>query len=155
LSDRNYGGKVYPGIDYVHSLVTLGTPHTAAPSVPFESIEWCNRGPIPPCRQLAVGGRGFLGSEWGMFTRGSYQFCCPNLSDGSCYDGDGVTPIDSAIDLEGAEQMTLDGVTHLCWTDVGGSNWVAPELTQAYRQGRPWYGSDSVIDQWAKWLINF
>jgi len=152
LSDRSYGGKVYGGQKYVHSLVTLGTPHMTAPGPAFAGVQWCNQEPAT-VRSLAVAGSGFRGAEWGGLTQGAYAFCCPNQSDGTSYDGDGITPVGSALALKGAEQMTFDDVTHFCWSDLVASNWVAPELTKAHKEGRPWYGDEGIIEKWADWIV--
>ena len=153
LSERAYGGRAYSGRDLVHSLITLGTPHASAQGFAFESVNWCNEEPdILPIRQLAVGGTGFDGGEWGAFTKGSYAFCCEKGSDGTSYDGDGVTPIHSALALRGAKQLMLEGVHHFCWSDVLGGSLIAPELTEHYKQGGRWYGTESVLDQWASFL---
>ena len=153
LSDRNYGGKQYNGQQYVHSLVTLGTPNANAPGPAFSGIEWCNREPAN-VRTLAVGSTGFMGGEWGALTQGSYSFCCPDGSDGTSYSGDGVTPIFSSLAIEGAETLQLEGCTHFCWSDAFGSDWVAPELTKDHKEGRPWYGSEGVVEKWADWIIS-
>jgi hypothetical protein len=153
LSSREYGGKAYKGSDYVHSLVTLGTPHANAPGPAFEGISWVNE-EIVPVRALSVAGTGFKASEWGSFTRGAYGFCCPDGSDGMSYDGDGVTPVFSSLAMEGAEQMVLDGVGHFPWSDVWGGDLVAPDLTQDHKKGRPWYGSDEIVDKWAEWVLD-
>jgi pimeloyl-ACP methyl ester carboxylesterase len=153
VSNRNYGGKVYDGQRYVHSLVTLGTPHASAPGPAFEGIKWCNQEPTIPVRALAVGGTGFKGDEWGALTLGAYSFCCTDGTDGSTYTGDGMTPIQSALALPGAEQMTLEGVTHFCWSEVFGGSWVAPELTEDHKAGRPWYGDEDTIAKWADWIV--
>ena len=152
LSSRSYGGKVYGGQQYVHSLVTLGTPNGDGPGPAFEGIKWCNRDPAT-VRTLAVGGTGFMGGEWGALTQASYAFCCPDGSDGTSYTGDGITPIQSALAIKGAETMTFDGCTHFCWSDVFGSHWVAPELTKDHKEGRPWYGSEGIVEAWADWIV--
>ena len=153
LSERAYGGRAYRGKDLVHSLVTLGTPHMSAPGFAFESLNWCNEeSDILPVRQLAVGGVGFPGDQWGDFTAGSYAFCCEKGGDGLSYDGDGVTPIHSSLALPGADQLILQGVHHFCWSDVFGGKFVAPELTEDYKRTRLWYGSESALDQWASFL---
>ena len=154
LSDRSYGGKVYGGQDLVHSLVTLGSPHLKVSSPAFEGVAWVNEEDVvTSIKQLAVGGTGFKGDEWGALTKGSYAFCCANGSDGSTYDGDGVTPIQSALAWKGAQQLVLPNVTHFCWSEVWGSRLVAPELTEDHaRGGHPWYGDDIVLDQWADFL---
>jgi hypothetical protein len=155
LSSRPYGGKAYSGVKHVHSLVTLGTPHANAPGPAFEGIKWCNRedeAALPGFRALAVGGTGFRGDAWGSLTRGAYAFCCPNGSDGTSYDGDGLTPLFSALAMPRATQKVVDGVSHFCWSDVFGGEILAPELAKDHREGRPWYGSDEIVDQWADWL---
>jgi pimeloyl-ACP methyl ester carboxylesterase len=151
LSDRNYGGKVYDGKRYIHSLVTLGSPHLEAPGPAFEGIKWVDKEPAL-VRSLAVGGTGFAGDAWGQFTQGSYAFCANDGSDGSTFTGDGVTPIQSSLAYEGAETLELPGVHHFCWSEVFGGNYISPELTQDYSNGSPWYGSDSVIDKWVTFL---
>lgn len=151
LSDRNYGGKVYNGKQYIHSLITLGSPHLEAPGAAFEGIKWVDK-EVAPVRSLAVGGTGFKGDEWGSFTQGSYTFCSSDGSDGSQFTGDGVTPIQSSLAYEGAETLVMPGVHHFCWSDVFGGEYISPQLTQDYRNGSPWYGSETVIDQWASFL---
>ena len=151
LSDRNYGGKVYNGKRFVHSLVTLGSPHLDAPGPAFEGIRWVDREPAL-VRSLAVGGTGFDGDKWGTFTQGAYAFCCNAGSDGASYTGDGVTPVHSSLAYEGAETLELFGVHHFCWSDVFGGDLISPELTKDYREGKPWYGSKDVIDKWAYFL---
>ena len=153
VSNRSYGGKCYSGQRYVHSLVTLGTPHESALGPAFEGIQWCNREASSPVRSLAVGGTGFEGGDWGALTQGAYSFCCPKGTDGTTYTGDGITPIQSALALPGAELMSLQGVTHFCWSDVFGGSFVAPELTKDHKAGRPWYGSKGVVEKWADWIV--
>ena len=156
LSNEEYGGRAYKGQDYVHSLVTLGTPHATAPGPAFEGIKWCNQEPNSKLniKSLAVGGTGFEGGDtWGALTSGAYQFCCPNGSDGSMYEGDGITPLFSSLALPNAETLVLPNVTHFCWGDVFGGDFVAPELTKDYRDGRDWYGSKDALDAWVPWLL--
>ena len=86
-------------------------------------------------------------------TQGAYSFCCPKGTDGTTHTGDGITPIQSALALPGAELMSLQDVTHFCWSDVFGSSFVAPELTKDHKAGRPWYGSKGVVEKWADWIV--
>lgn len=153
LSSRKYGGKAYKGTDYVHSLVTLGTPHANAPGPAFEGILWVNE-ELVPVPALSVAGVGFQGSEWGGLTEGAYSFCSPSGTNGTIYDGDGMTPVFSSLAMEGAEQMILDGVGHFPWSDVWGGSWVAPELTKDHKEGRPWYGSDEIVEKWVEWVLD-
>lgn len=98
-----------------------------------------------------VAGTGYKGNSSGELTRGAYSFCCPYGSDGSQYDGDGVTPIDSALAMKlymtQCDTLVLDNVGHFCWSDVFGGSFVAPELTKYHLEGRPWYGDDAIVDK--------
>lgn len=133
LSKRNYGGKSYDGQQLVHSLITLGSPHGNAPGPAFKGVEWVNREIMATSsnvRTLAVGGTGYRGDSSGDLTRGAYSFCCPEGSDGTQYDGDGVTPIQSALAMKEymphADTLILEDVGHFCWSDVFGGDIVAP-----------------------------
>jgi len=159
LSERKYGGKYYGGKNFVHSLVTLGSPHGNAPGPAFKGVEWVNSEVMDASsgvRALAVSGRGYRGDSSGMLTKSSYAFCCPKGSDGSQYDGDGVTPIASALAMKEyvphADTLVLDDVGHYPWSDSFGGNIVAPDLTKYHREGRPWYGDEAVMEKWAEWL---
>ena len=138
LSGRNYGGKSYNGNQLVHSLITLGSPHGNALGPAFKGIEWVNREVMDSSsgvRALAVGGIGYKGDSSGDLTRGAYSFCCPVGSDGSQYDGDGVTPIESALAMKEyvphADTLVLEDVGHFCWSDVFGGEIVAPGETSS------------------------
>jgi hypothetical protein len=49
--------------------------------------------------------------------------------------------------------MVLEGTTHYPWTAPGPvADVVAPELTKAYREGKPWYGDDGPRSEWVRWL---
>lgn len=160
LSDRAYGGKAYAGSELVHSLVTLGTPHIVGQGVPFVSVEWANRDPPVPegVRCLAVGGTGTLGGS-NSFSAGAYAFCTPDGADGELLDGDGLTTVESAVgiaDGPGVDRQTVEGVTHYCWSSAPFADQLVPELTKAFRDGQPWYGSESVLDangSWCEWLL--
>jgi len=155
LSDRNYGGRVYAGSKLVHSLITLGTPHGDAPGEAFEGVKWINREKVnPSVRAVAVAGSGFRGDRSGQLTQNAYSFCCPEGSDGKKYDGDGITPIESALAMEGSENLVLEGdVTHFPWSDVFGGDIFAPDLAKLHREeGTAWYGSDEALDQWVEFL---
>jgi len=155
LSNRNYGGRSYNGQRLVHSLITLGSPHGNAPGPAFAGVEWINREAIPTTvRALAVAGKGYPGDTSGDLTQNAYSFCCADGSDGRGYDGDGVTPVESALAMEGAEELVLQGrVTHFPWSNVLGGDFFAPDLAKDHRDNRtPWYGDDVALDQWLGWL---
>ena len=137
----------------MHSLATLGTPHTEGNGVIFVNVWWANREEVG-VRCLAVGATGTPGDRSGDLTRGSYSFCEPSGTGGELLDGDGVTTTASSLSLPGAETLTLDGVLHYPFTAAGPvADWVAPELTAAYRDGKPWYGSDGPREKWSSWLV--
>ena len=137
----------------VHSLVTLGTPHLQGQSVPFYSVEWINREPLPPSvRCLAVGARGTKGTD-NSVSSGAYSFCTQEGRGGESLDGDGLTTIESAVGLEGAETLILDGVTHYPWTAAPFADQLVPELASEYRAGKPWYGSRESVRDWLPWLL--
>lgn len=159
LSQRKYSGKSYGGQKLVHSLVTLGSPHLGVRGPAFNGVNWVNDEVMDSSsgvRALAVAGAGYKGNLSGQLTRHSYSFCCPMGSDGSQYDGDGVTPTLSSLAMKQyvphADTMILDNVGHFCWSDVLGGDLFAPDLTKAHRAGRPWYGDEDIVEKWAEWL---
>jgi hypothetical protein len=159
LSDREYGGKAYHGTQFVHSLVTLGTPHCTAPGPAFRSVEWCNRERVIGVRGLAVGSTGWKGGNSGGLTQNSYAFCSDKDQNVTDMDGDGITPIQSALAMEGdhVERLALSNVHHYPWSDAAGpwGHWFASELTADHQDGKPWYGDDHVVDQWAEFLLRY
>lgn len=153
LSERPFGGKAYNGTKFVHSLVTLGTPHQNIPGFAFKAVEWANREPLP-VRGLAVGATGSPGDVSGELTKNSYTFCTG--LDGSQFDGDGFTTTASALAMEGAhvEKLVLDGVTHYPWSDAGvWGHLLTPDLAKEHKAGKPWYGDEEIVDQWYNFLL--
>lgn len=148
LSDRKYGGKAYSGTRFVHSLVTLGTPHLDAPGPAFSGIRWVDKEEAL-VRSLAVGGSGFGLNEWGSFTLGAYRFC--GFEDAATT-GDGVTPLESSFAYVGAEKLEIPDVHHINWMDTFGAALVSKELTEDHRGGKPWYGSPHIVQQWSHFL---
>ena len=148
LSDRSYGGKAYHGSRFVHSLVTLGTPHRESTGAAFAGIRWVDQeDALVP--SLAVGSTGFDVHDWGSFTVGAYRFC--GFEDGNI-SGDGVTPLESAFDYRGAKQLAFERVHHISWADTFGGKFVSKELTKDHAGGTPWYGSPEIVRQWGQFL---
>jgi hypothetical protein len=152
-TDRLFSISEQCGSNHVHSLITLGTPHGDAPGPAFEGVKWINSETVP-VRALSVAGTGFKGSDWGSLTQSSYAFCCPEGSDGTGYDGDGLTPTFSSLAMPGSEQLLMEDVSHFCWSDVFGGSLFAPELTEHHKSGRFWYGSEEIVDQWASFILD-
>ena len=84
---------------------------------------------------------------------GAYAFCDPSGGGGDDLDGDGVTTTASAVGLPGADTKLLAGVTHYPWSAAPFADLIAPQLTAAFRAGKPWYGSEAVLDEWVPWLF--
>lgn len=151
LGGRGYAGRTYNGTNRVHSLVTLGSPHAPAPGVAFKALEWLERdgSSLPPSvRCLAVGSKGIVAGEAADFTRNAYRFCGAKADDDAA-DGDGVTPLFSAHALEGADLLTLEGLTHASEYPAFGPT---AELSQRRSEGQPWYGSPTALEAWLTWL---
>jgi hypothetical protein len=98
----------------------------------------------PGPQQLAAAGGRFV-CVAGRYIRGSEAFAASDANawvvgqgyrqvcgDASVW-GDGITPTDWAL-LPGAEHVVLEGVFH---SPVGAG------------EGRPWYGTRGVLEQWA------
>mmetsp|Transcript_26145 Transcript_26145/g.60972 ORF Transcript_26145/g.60972 Transcript_26145/m.60972 type:complete len:397 (-) Transcript_26145:28-1218(-) len=149
-SDSVYGGFAYKGSPWVHSIVSLGSPHAPAPGVAYSSLEWLARqgNDSSGVRFLAVGSGGILASDNG-FSRSAYVFCGADEKD-DAVDGDGVTTLESALAVEGAEKLRLQGVAHApSYPSIGPS----AELAKKRSDGQPWYGSVKIVKQWAPWLL--
>ncbi len=41
-------------------------------------------------------------------------------------------------------------MTHFPWSIY--PDFIAPDLAREYREGKPWYGSESALDTWVPWL---
>lgn len=157
LSSTPYGGRSYNGACNVAALVTLGTPHSETESIAFANVRTTRRvaAPQPSVPALAVGGKGYSGDgSAGAFTTNSYEFCgtsARECAEGA--DGDGVTPLSSAIDFAGAEKLILEGCLHA--PDFGPrlvEPFVAPSLAKARDAGAPWYGDAPHLNRWLPWL---
>jgi hypothetical protein len=157
LSSTQYGGRAYNGAPNVAALITLGTPHSETESIAFANVRTTRRvaAPQPPVPALAVGGKGYRGDgSAGAFTTNSYEFCGTSAvacAEGA--DGDGVTPLSSAIDFADAEKLILEGCLHA--PDFGPrlvEPFVAPGLAKARDAGAPWYGDAPHLHSWLPWL---
>jgi len=119
--DPPYGGRRYSGHRRVGSLITLGTPHTAANKERLAPITRVNElfpGALHAgLRYLSVAGSAVDGASSPRARKHYERF----VEDGRVA-GDGIVPVDAAL-LPGSESLILDGVHH------------------NRRLGR-WYGSD-------------
>ncbi|CAG9467541.1 unnamed protein product [Pedinophyceae sp. YPF-701] len=145
-----YWNKTYDAAARVHTLLTLGTPHYSMEGVTKRNLEFVNGG-YAGCvhaadkvgaergvRYVCVAGRTVRGEvKLGGFYKDlpyqSYELC---TGSGDAW-GDGVTPVECALGLDGAETLTLEGVEHV---PVAG--------------GRVWYGTaPEPLDAWAGLLV--
>ncbi|KAF6260349.1 hypothetical protein COO60DRAFT_1700352 [Scenedesmus sp. NREL 46B-D3] len=139
-----YSGTVYHGADRVHTLVTLGTPHKSAEPVTRKNIDFVNDNyggaHMHDVRYVAIGSKTVQGKSWlngsvQDFAYQSYNIC---IGDGNAW-GDGVTPLECALALDGAHHIVMEGARHVPLE-------VKPE------QDVHWYGSGPYLEQWVHWL---
>jgi pimeloyl-ACP methyl ester carboxylesterase len=127
---------VWKAHSQVATLITLGTPHTSLERWTKRNLEFVKEtypgAYYPHVRYVCVAGKAIYGTRnlSGWFTYSSYELTCGR---GDCW-GDGVTPIDAAH-LDGAENLTLEGVLH------------------SPRRDRLWYGSPDPLQTWATYLL--
>lgn len=120
----------------IHTLITLGTPHSSLERWTRQNLEFVNQ-TYPGAfyaaevNYVCVAGQAIWGDrrpgQW--FAYNSYKITCGN---GHCW-GDGITPIVSAH-LAGANNLIIEGATH------------------APKPGKLWYGSPGLLDQWVSYL---
>ncbi|CAJ1342030.1 unnamed protein product [Effrenium voratum] len=151
LSSVPYG-RTYAGADRVHSLVCLGSPHHVGDSLVFKALKYLEATAAEALpgnvRCLCVGAKGTISGKGSDMTRGAYELCGADPADDTV-DGDGMTPLFSALAFEPADKMILDGVTHApVYPALGPS----AELAQD-RQSKPWYGSPAILEKWLPWLL--
>jgi pimeloyl-ACP methyl ester carboxylesterase len=137
--DKTYAWR---GHEFVDRLITLGTPQTSQERWTKKNLEFVNQ-TYPEAFQtdvkyFCIAGKSVLGQRqlWGAprgswLAHSSYELTC---GQGAVW-GDGITPI-AAAHLKGAENVVLDNV------------WHSP------RSPGVWYGSESVIPLWAKYLAD-
>ena len=81
-------------------------------------------------------------------TRRHRRFCGLSKDEAATADGDGVTPLSSALDFAGAERLTLAGTTiHAAKLP----SFLSPELAES---DAPWYGDEARLDEWARFLVD-
>lgn len=152
----------------VRGLLTLGTPHVAAPPSKWDmtggALTWVNThypeahfkeaGVKYTCvAGCAVRGNGRAKRrELSRYSFSAYSQVC---GAGHRVAGDGVVPNRSSF-LRGAENVLLDGVHHSMGRLSEADAAIAPGQALNAAPGRPvrpWYGSDAVIDGWAAHLL--
>ena len=139
MSPVPFNGREGGVADAVGCLVTLGTPHGLARlsnryrHAGHEAAAFLDREApgaffAPRTRYVTVGS-GFQEDAFsGRVGRLADQFFSIVVGEETGTTGDGIVPA-AAVHLDGAEQMTLDGVRH-------------------GMIGSPWYGDEQVIEQW-------
>jgi pimeloyl-ACP methyl ester carboxylesterase len=137
LSGQPVWGQVYAGAEHVTAVITLGSPHCSHRGLEtgWFLTDEANRlvpGPAfgPQIRYRAVAGRSIQGQQDGPWRERrafrNYRFFA---GQGVVW-GDGTVPVQCAA-LDGAETLTLEGVTH------------------STKFGTTWYGgSPATIRRW-------
>lgn len=122
-----------PARAHVSTLVTLGTPHVSQERWTRRNLEFVNSAYpgafYEDIEYVCVAGKSVQGDRAEWFTFNSYKL---TVGDGEVW-GDGVVPV-KAAHLAGAQNLTLDHVFH----SPKPEHW--------------WYGSESVVDTWGKFL---
>lgn len=135
MGDQPYGPRrlVYNGFEWVDTLVTLGTPHSATRTgrqgglnqiafvqTAYPGAYWRF------IRYVSVMGKGIYGEPAGPPPeRGAWQSYTLLTGEGAQW-GDGVVPLASGL-LEGSRRVTIPGLRH------------------DPRPDRPWYGTSAAI----------
>lgn len=134
LGSKPFYGHIFNGIQWVDTIVTLGSPHynyrggrlrnevnKMYPDAFFS----------PQVKYVSAAGKSVQGKRDGTSAErriyGAYQRLCGN---GSAW-GDGLVPLESAL-LKGSEQVVLDGANHYGF------------------KGNPWYGTPRLVEEWWK-----
>jgi pimeloyl-ACP methyl ester carboxylesterase len=134
LGSKPFYGHIFNGIQWVDTLVTLGSPHynhrggrlrnevqQMYPDAFFS----------PHVKYISVAGKSVQGKRDGTSAErrlsSAYQRLCGN---GSAW-GDGLVPLESAL-LRGSEHVVLAGANHYGF------------------KGNLWYGTPSLVEEWWK-----
>ncbi len=136
LSHETFLGKNFGGRDYIDHLITLGSPHLNLGGIQRggDMARWVQKHLpdaifAPQVRYTSVAGKYIHGRLSGSLSeRFAFKVYKDIGKNGDVW-GDGIVPVNSAL-LPGSEQIVLDGVSHHSIV------------------GRPWYGSEDVIQNW-------
>ncbi len=133
--DVTYLEGIWEARSYVSTLLTLGTPHISKERWTKRNLDFVQDNYpgafYPDVRYICVAGKAVYGgklSNWLAYS--SYKLTC---GQGNCW-GDGITPI-AAAHLEGATNLTLEGVMH------------------SPKSPGTWYGSPEPQQAWVSYLL--
>ncbi|OIP76179.1 MAG: lipase [Oscillatoriales cyanobacterium CG2_30_44_21] len=136
LGDRPYYDKVWDARSKVAKLICLGTPQRSLEPWAVRNLGFVNdnypHAFYDDIEYICVAGKSVQGAKksspqkWLAYS--SYNL---TIGKGDAW-GDGIIPIEAAY-LDGAQNMAINGVYH------------------SPRSGK-WYGSQDVVDIWAKYL---
>lgn len=132
LGAKPYSGHVFNGLQWVDTLVTLGSPHYNHRGGRLRNkvnAMYPDAFFAPQVKYISVAGKSLQGVRDGDSAErriyGVYKRLCGN---GSTW-GDGFVPLESAL-LKGSEQIVLEGAHHFGL------------------KGNLWYGSPSLVEEW-------
>lgn len=137
LGDQPYHGVRYDGHRRVGRLITLGSPHLSREYFTRRVTSWVN-GHYPGAyystvQYVTVAGRAIRGDLRGSWREKAVYVQYRTQTGNGVEWGDGVVPV-AVAHLDGATQLTLDGVQHV--------------------QGRPnGYDDPQVLSRWASPLL--
>ena len=118
------------------------------PMVPHVARANADGGNLPEgVRCLTVASKGIQGKTSAMAAI-SYAICAGPTTGVVDLDGDGITTSSAALNVPGADRLILEGVNHMPTDGSLMGKLVTPDASK----DRPWYGSESSIDEWLPWL---
>ncbi len=136
LSSHSILGKSFGGREYVAHLIMLGSPQLNQGGIQRggHMARWVQKHVpdakfSPQVRYTSVAGKCVYGQRSGSPSARFAHKVYKDIGGKGDVWGDGLVPVSAAL-LPGSEQITLDGVSHHAIF------------------GRPWYGSEGVIQIW-------
>jgi pimeloyl-ACP methyl ester carboxylesterase len=132
LSPEPLRGHVYSGLDFVNTLITLGSPHYNHKGAALRKwVEEKYPGAYfdPDVRYVSVVGKAIRGNNRGSLKERRVHWFYKTLCGRGDVWGDGIVPLPSAL-LHGSQHIVVDGLRHYS------------------RSEHPWYGTDEAVRSW-------
>jgi hypothetical protein len=132
LSSEPLIGHAYHGLDFVNTLITLGSPHYNHKGAALRRwVEEKYPGAYydPDVRYMSVVGKAIRGNRRGSLKERRVHWFYKTLCGRGDVWGDGIVPLPSAL-LQGSQHIVVDGLRHYS------------------RFKHPWYGTEEAIQSW-------
>ncbi len=132
LSPEPLRGHVYNGLNYMNTLITLGSPHYNHKGAALRKwVEEKYPGAYfdPVVRYVSVVGKAIRGNKRGSLKERRVYWYYKSLCGRGDVWGDGIVPLPSAL-LQGSQHIIVDGLRHFS------------------RSKHMWYGSEKAVQSW-------